>query len=67
MRQYAPKGNGDFEIEIDTGARIGTLLESLGVTAEERPFIAVNGYRTNRKRILNDGDTVVLFTSMEGG
>lgn len=67
MRQYAPKGNGDFEIEIDTGARVGTLLESLGVPAEERPFIAVNGYRTDREKYLSDGDTVVLFTAMEGG
>lgn len=67
MRQYAPKGNGDFEIEIDTGARVGTLLEFLGVTAEERPFIAVNGYRADREKHLRDGDIIVLFTPMEGG
>ena len=67
MRRYAPKGNGDFEIEIDIAARVGTLLDSLGVTAEERPFIAVNGYQADRDKPLMDGDTVVLFTSMEGG
>lgn len=67
MRQYAPEGNGDFEIEIDAGSRVGTLLDKMGVTAEEAPFIAVNGYRTDREKHLRDGDTIVLFTSMEGG
>lgn len=67
MRQYAPDGKGDFELEPETGARVGRLLDQMGVPADTRPFIAVNGFRTDRKKILNDGDTVVLFTSMEGG
>jgi molybdopterin converting factor small subunit len=67
MRHYAPEGASDFEIEMETGARVGALLDHMGVPTEENPFIAVNGYRTDRDRLLRDGDTLVLFTSMEGG
>lgn len=67
MRQYAPEGASDFEIDLEAGTCVGALLDQMGVPVEEGLFIAANGYRTDRKKILNDGDTVVLFTSMEGG
>ena len=67
MRRYAPGGRGDFDLEIEIGARVERLLEQMGVPAGMRPFIAVNGRRVDGDALLNDGDTVVLFTSMEGG
>ena len=67
MRQYAPDGQSDFELEFETDTRVGALLNHLGVPVEEDPFIAVNGYRADRDQPLQNGDTIVLFTSMEGG
>ena len=67
MRQYAPEGQGDFEQKLAVGTRVGQLLDQMGVPADGRLFIVVNGRRTDRDRHLNEGDTVVLFTPMEGG
>lgn len=67
MRQYAPKGTGDFDLELAAGIRVAQLLDQMGVPADARPFIAVNGSRSERDMRLNDGDTVVLFTPAEGG
>lgn len=67
MRRYAPGGRGDFEQELAPGARVGQLLDQMGVPAAAGPFAAVNGVRADRQAILKDGDTVVLFTPAEGG
>lgn len=67
MRPYAPDGKGDFELELAAGSRVAQLLDQMGVPADTRPFMAVNGSRSQRDRLLSEGDTVVLFTSMEGG
>jgi molybdopterin converting factor small subunit len=67
MRQYAPEGEGDFKTDLAEGTRVGQLLDKMGVPVDTRPFIAVNGFRVERDKPLNDNDTVVLFTSMEGG
>ena len=67
MRLYAPGGKGDFELEIEEGGRVEELLIQLGLPADARPFIAVNGLRAERDKRLSDGATVVLFTTSEGG
>jgi sulfur carrier protein ThiS len=67
MRQYAPEGKGDFALEMAAGSRVEQLLHRLGVPADARPFVALNGVRAERDKRLNGGDTVVLFTPAEGG
>lgn len=67
MRQYAPEGEGDFKTKLAEGTRVGQLLDQMGAPADVRPFVAVNGRKTGRDKILHDGDVVVLFTPMEGG
>lgn len=67
MRQYAPEGEGDSKTELAEGTRVGQLLDQMGVPADVRPFIAVNGRKTDQDKTLYDGDDVVLFTQMEGG
>lgn len=67
MRPYAPEGEGDVKIELAEGTRVGQLLDQMGVPADVRPFIAVNGRKTDQDKTLYDGDDVVLFTQMEGG
>ena len=67
MRRYAPGGRGDFEMAIKEGSRVAALLKRLGIPADERPFVAVNGVRAEGGQRLTDGDTVVLFTPADGG
>jgi molybdopterin converting factor small subunit len=67
LRRYAPAGRSDFKVEIAAGAPVGQLLDQMGVPADDRTFIAVNGTRAGRDKPLFDGDLVVLFPLMEGG
>jgi molybdopterin converting factor small subunit len=67
MRRYAPGGQSEFEIVLAEGAQVAQLLAHLNVPADAAAIIAVNGARAEGDRLLRDGDTVVLFTPMEGG
>lgn len=67
MRQYAPGGRGDFALELEAGTRVGQLLDQMGVPADARPFVAVNGARVEGDPRLKENDIVVLFTPAEGG
>ena len=67
MRQYAPEGDGDVTIALAEGFRVAQLLGQMGVPADTRPFIAVNGRKADLDETLRDGDDVVMFTQMEGG
>lgn len=67
MRRFAPAGRHDFEIELDAGAPVARLLDRLGVPAGGQPIVAVNGAQADKNSPLHDGDTIVLFTPMEGG
>ena len=67
MRRLAPVGRNDFKIELGADARVTHLLERLGVPPEIEPIAAVNGTRAKQDTPLHDGDTIVLFTPMDGG
>jgi hypothetical protein len=67
MRQYAPGGAGDFELELAEASSARRLLEVLGVPADQKPFVAVNGRKVEMTYLLCNGDEVVLFDQMEGG
>ena len=67
MRRFAPDNSKEFTIELQIGASVARLLEQIGVPAAIQPIAAVNGARAERDTRLYDGDTVVLFTPMEGG
>ncbi len=67
MRRYAPEGQSEFALTLEAGASAAQLLDQLNVPADAGALIAVNGMRADRDKRLQDGDTVVLFTPMEGG
>jgi sulfur carrier protein ThiS len=67
LRRFAPDGRKDFTIELDAGAKVAHLLDRLGVPVATDVIAAVNGRRVDREAPLEDGDTLVLFTPMEGG
>ena len=67
MRRFAPDNRNEFTIKLQVGDNVARLLEQIGVPADIQPIAAVNGARAERDARLHDGDTVVLFTPMEGG
>lgn len=67
MRRYAPEGRGEFALALAEGAQVAQLLVQLNVPVDAGTFIAVNGVRVVPDQVLREGDTVVLFTPMDGG
>ena len=67
MRQHAPEGASDFEIDLEAGTRVGALLNQMGIPADARPFIAVNGLRAERDKRLGDGATSCFSQRQKAG
>ncbi len=67
MRRFAPADRTEFDIEIDAGASVASLLALLEVPPDIQPIVAVNGARAGTSSPLRTGDTIVLFTPVEGG
>ena len=67
MRRYAPQGQSEFALTLEAGARTAELLDQLSVPADAGVLIAVNGTCAHKDQLLQDGDTIVLFTPVEGG
>jgi molybdopterin converting factor small subunit len=56
-----------FDLELDAGATVRSLIERSGIPWEEVGLVAVNGVQADDERILIDGDEVTLLAPMEGG
>lgn len=62
------RAHATLHLEMPAGTTIGALLEHLGISADEKGMIFVNGQLTDmpgldigRSRLLKDGDRVGLF------
>ena len=67
LRNYAPGNSNVFSIALFSGATVRDLLETLKIPHRVRRFIVLNGRRGEEGTPLSAGDTVVLFTPVEGG
>ena len=67
LRDYAPSGQGRFELALADGATVADLLAALRVPAAVQAVLLVNGRRADSAAPLHDGDEVTLFPPMEGG
>ena len=68
IQRFAPEeGKNVFDMELDEGATVGTVAAKLGIPETEARLSLVNGRHCQDDRELNDGDTVVLLTPVEGG
>ena len=47
LKKYAPTGDSSFEIQLESGATVKTVLEILKIPAEDKVFILVNGHNTD--------------------
>ncbi len=67
LKKYAPAGDSSFEIQLESGARIKTLLAVLKIPSQEPRIALVNGRHSEDSSPLKDGDTVTLFSPLSGG
>ena len=67
LREKLPsEAKGRTVLQYDEGATIVDILDELGI--DRRVVISINGeHESNKSRLLKDGDSVKLFSSVGGG
>ena len=67
LREHLPKeAVGEAALQLADETTIGDLLERLGI--KRKVVISVNDiHETDLSRILEDGDTIKIFSSVSGG
>lgn len=67
LKKYAPANDSSFDIQLEPGARVETLLAVLKIPPHEERIILVNGRHCKDMRPLKEGDTITLFSPLSGG
>ena len=67
LRDYAPGGEGSFDLVLAAGATVADLFAALNVPPQVQAVILVNGRRAEPTTPLASEDAVTLFPPMEGG
>jgi molybdopterin converting factor small subunit len=67
LRDYAPTGGKEAELDLADGATVADLFAALRIPATLEAVLLVNGRRADAATRLNSGDEVTLFPPMEGG
>lgn len=67
LKKYAPADDSSFEIQVESGATVKTVLEILKIPDEEKTVILVNGRNAGDSEPLKEQDTVTLYSPISGG
>ena len=67
LKKYAPADDSSFEIQVESGATVKTVLGILKIPDEEKTVILVNGRNACDSEPLKEQDTVTLYSPISGG
>ena len=67
LKKYAPAQDSSFEIQLESGATVKTVLKALKIPAEEKAVVLVNGRNANESVPLKETDSVTLYSPISGG
>jgi molybdopterin converting factor small subunit len=67
LKQYAPRGQGNFELKLASGATVKTLMEHLKIPQNAERVILINGRLADDATRLADADKITIFPPIEGG
>lgn len=67
LKKYAPADDSSFEIQLESGATINTVLEVLKIPAEEKTVVLVNGRNADESDPLKENDIITLYSPISGG
>ena len=67
FQQYKPGENNIFQLELNQGTRVKDLLEKFKIPDTAGYIILANGRRTADNALVNDKDTIVVFSPVAGG
>ena len=67
LKKYAPADDSSFEIQLESGANVKTVLDMLEIPAEEKVIVLVNGRNADESNALKEKDNLSLFSPLSGG
>jgi sulfur carrier protein ThiS len=68
LRQYLDIELGEgFDLEVEAGSTIRSVIASLGIPIDDTKIILVNGRSKEFDDILFDGDRLAIFPLIAGG
>ena len=67
LKKYAPAGDSSFEIELESGATVKSVLTVLKIPVDEKAILLVNGRNADESSPLQEKDTITLYSPISGG
>ena len=67
LKKYAPQGKSSFDVQLEPGATVKTVLEILEIPSDEKAIVLVNGRNADESSPLKEKDTVTLYSPISGG
>ena len=67
LKKYAPEGNSSFDLQLESGATVKTVLEVLKIPRDEKVILLVNGRNAGESSPLKEKDTITLYSPLSGG
>ena len=67
LKKYAPGGNSSFDVQLESGATVKTVLENLKIPAGEKAIVLVNGRNADESNPLKEKDIITLYSPISGG
>lgn len=67
LARFAPGGRPDFTLELESGARVGTVTAGLGLGPATPRITAVNGRQVGPDHRLGENDHLLIVPPVAGG
>ena len=66
LKSYAPDGKTNFDLELTLDTTLEEILSHLNIPYSNHVFL-INGKRTDKCSVSQDGDKLVMFPEISGG
>ncbi len=67
LKKYAPANESSFDIQLESGATVKSVLDILEIPAEEKAIVLLNGRNADESDALKEKDTLSLYSPISGG
>ncbi len=67
LKKYAPADESSFDIQLESGATVRSVLDILEIPAEEKAIVLLNGRNADESDALKEKDTLSLYSPISGG
>jgi sulfur carrier protein ThiS len=67
LKKSAPAADSSFEIELESGATVKSVLAVLKIPVDEKAILLVNGRNADESSPLKEKDTITLYSPISGG